>query len=1366
ALPMGEEAQGVLRGMVGSSRVARAAAGAVVEPPILGAQNVASSAAQVAGANAATGEQRNPTEGAGRIFTEGASTGIAIGLGAGLVRALKRPAPQPGSEENLRASEDAAVEQANAPQKLHATVVNPDAGPLSNAYATGVATERGEPVKPVVVVGAHPDTLPQPNPNTGEIQHEQAPEASSTPATTEQVLEAVRKRAPEAMDFQGMEDIARELNVPIEAVVQARRQDRTERRNQTGPYAPTTKENGNGQVPEAAAAAGGRSDAAADRDAGSAGGDAAAAAGSDAARAAAGSEQAGTPATDAAAGAAARGPLEGAAGLEGKPLESQGRGNDEGLLTPRAGVPMMITQAMRKGLRDLGHSDGDINKMTPQAAWDALQAATSPKGSTHSGERVEPSQPTPVEKAAEQAATSPKNDLPAPTPAQVEAGNFQMGHHQIGDLDISIEHPAGVLRKPEHTVPTAQAYGYLKGTHGADGEHVDAFLGPHADDLSKPVFVVDQQKAAGGHDEHKTMLGFDTADEARAAYLANYPKGWKAGPVTEFTHEQFSKWVHDPKQTAKPAAEAVGSGFATSSDVGKPEQEVSRDNQRAAPGNAQPVPVQGSQAAPGPRATAPNAQGRKTAGQAAGKAAAPAHVGPKMWRRGNTAQAVLTAKGEWYTRHKELGQWQPWKKVKTFDPSGAFGYKPHVPERGGVMIPGVGRIALGERTLEANQAAKGPKPAQDLLGYIASSGGLNREEFQHHGVDPAEFKRMVGVGKWVFAKNGGLSMDKLREHLEQDGFLPPEKDSEHRQNVDTDALDLVMRALSGEKVFPTYADNFEAQNEAISKNAEHAQENYERNAAEAEESFQRIERAGITIPAGMELDAQEIAYRVNKLLDAGMAPDDVEIELQWMEGRDPFAMRMTFARLLEGLEKKREAVHETELEYASAPPAGEAGDQGTSAGQAAVPKPFELTPFEQRAAAARTGRTDRSLSGQGDLLAPATQAEKVAAAERDKEAKRNGKTGKVIPSEKGLPLFAGKVPEQVKIEDSKEVSSYGHTSPLQDRAERGGVASPGSDAAGRRAHGVPAGQLDLFIATRKNAEPAQGHPPAVLVNRSKLAQRTKLVQTGQFRSGITKVETLADAAHIMAPLRKSPQEQFLALALDKDGRPLAVLRHSIGQIDGSDVGPGVVVGALTSIPGIKSVVFGHNHPSGAMEASSVDLNLDERLRDLLDGTGIEAKGAIIVGPGSKTAAIYGDKQGLRSRQEPVTVARRDKIAVPQVERTLHKVMPKGDRIALTEPSRAAAYVQKIAHNDPQGIVLLNNRHEVMGVLPMTGGEMGKLRTYNPQTGIGKLLRGLEEGNAAAVIVYGHPRNAEALRNVGAAIKKTGIRVLDIFHADG
>lgn len=1555
ALPMGKKAQGVLRGIVGESRLARAAAGAVLEPPILGAQNVASSAAQVAGANAATGEQRSPTEGAGRIFTEGASTGIAIGLGAGLLRALKRPAPQPGSEENLRASEDAAVEQANAPQKLHATMVNPDAGPLSNAYATGIATERGEPVKPVVVVGAHPDTLPKPNPDTGEIQHEQAPEASSTPATTEQVLEAVRKRAPEAMDFQGMEDIARELNVPIEAVVRARRQDRTERRNQTGPYAPTTKENENGQVPEAAAAAGGGSDAATDRNAGSAGGDAAAAAGSDAARAAAGSEQAGTTATDAAAGAAARGPLEGAAGLEGKPLESQGRGNDEGLLTPRAGVPMMITQAMRKGLRDLGHSDGDINKMTPQAAWDALQAATSPNGSTHSGERVEPSQPTPVEKAAEQAATSPKNDLPAPTPAQVEAGNFQMGHHQIGDLDISIEHPAGVLRKPEHTVPTAQAYGYLKGTHGADGEHVDAFLGPHADDLSKPVFVVDQQKAAGGHDEHKTMLGFDTADEARAAYLANYPKGWKAGPVTEFTHEQFSKWVHDPKQTAKPAAEAVGSGFATSSDVGKPEQEIFHDNQRAAPGNVQPVPVQGGEAAPGQRPAETHGESGNAAGKAArssftrskdgilrykfgakdgmdgqvtvtppgwikgqksyevaldrvggpkdargvpvnffptvtigkfrseqaARAAAekavlehsaqkPAGSGsatssnvakkeppkqtakpaaqaegitadrvttptpkekgndpfaraqtaiasqestpqssaspaagsqivrarrsplrtegalderqarrtggnnsaststsaPAMWRRGKSAEAVLTAKGEWYTRHKVAGQWQPWKKVKTFDPSGAFGYKPHVPERGGVMIPGVGRIALGERTLEANQAAKGPKPAQDLLGYIASLGGLNREEFQHHRVDPAEFKRMVGVGKWVFAKNGGLSMDKLREHLEQDGFLPPEKDSEQRQNVDTDALDLVMRALSGEKVFPTYADNFEAQNEAISKNAEHAQENYERNAAEAEESFQRIERAGITIPAGMELDAQEIAYRVNKLLDAGMAPDDVEIELQWMEGRDPFAMRMTFARLLEGLEKKREAVHETELEYANAPPAGEAGDQGTSAWQAAVPKPFELTPFEQRAAAARTGRTDRSLSGQGDLLAPATTAEKVAAAERDKEAKRNGKTGKVIPSEHGLPLFAGKVPEQVKIEDSKEVSSYGHTSPLQDRAERGGVASPGSDAAGRRAHGVPAGQLDLFIATRKNAEPAQGHPPAVLVNRSKLAQRTKLVQTGQFRSGITKVETLADAAHIMAPLRKSPQEQFLALALDNDGRPLAVLRHSIGQIDGSDVGPGVVVGALTSIPGIKSVVFGHNHPSGAMEASSADLNLDERLRDLLDGTGIEAKGAIIVGPGSKTAAIYGDKQGLRSRQEPVTVARRDKIAVPQVERTLHKVMPKGDRIALTEPSRAAAYVQKIAHNDPQGIVLLNNRHEVMGVLPMTGGEMGKLRTYNPQTGIGKLLRGLEEGNAAAVIVYGHPRNAEALRNVGAAIKKTGIRVLDIFHADG
>ena len=97
-----------------------------------------------------------------------------------------------------------------------------------------------------------------------------------------------------------------------------------------------------------------------------------------------------------------------------------------------------------------------------------------------------------VSAAASQAATSPDNDLPAPSDAQREAGNFKVGRLKVNGLDVSIEHPAGVKRNPKHSKKLSHAYGYVRRTEGADGEKVDVFLGERADDTSMPVFVVDQ----------------------------------------------------------------------------------------------------------------------------------------------------------------------------------------------------------------------------------------------------------------------------------------------------------------------------------------------------------------------------------------------------------------------------------------------------------------------------------------------------------------------------------------------------------------------------------------------------------------------------------------------------------------------------------------------------------------------------------------------------------------------------------------------------------------------------------------------------------------------------------------------------------
>ena len=131
-----------------------------------------------------------------------------------------------------------------------------------------------------------------------------------------------------------------------------------------------------------------------------------------------------------------------------------------------------------------------------------------------------------------------------PSKAQAEAGNYRMKHVRIAGLDISIETPKGKRRRPEWP-PMAADYGYIKGTTGKDGDHLDVFVGPKPN--SEVVYVIDQSNKDGGFDEHKIMLGFIGMKNAVDCYKRCYTPGWKVGPVTAMTIGQFKNWIRDGK---------------------------------------------------------------------------------------------------------------------------------------------------------------------------------------------------------------------------------------------------------------------------------------------------------------------------------------------------------------------------------------------------------------------------------------------------------------------------------------------------------------------------------------------------------------------------------------------------------------------------------------------------------------------------------------------------------------------------------------------------------------------------------------------------------------------------------------------------
>lgn len=162
-----------------------------------------------------------------------------------------------------------------------------------------------------------------------------------------------------------------------------------------------------------------------------------------------------------------------------------------------------------------------------------------------------------IELSANEAATSPLNNIPEPTQAQIEAGNYKKGHVNVHGLDISIENPKGSSRsgmRPdgtqwEHTM--VDHYGYIKRTTGADNEHIDTYVGNNPD--SDRVFIVDQlDQETGGFDEHKVMLGFDSQDAATTAYKSNFDDGWKVGPVRSMNVTQFKDWLKNG-DTTKPS---------------------------------------------------------------------------------------------------------------------------------------------------------------------------------------------------------------------------------------------------------------------------------------------------------------------------------------------------------------------------------------------------------------------------------------------------------------------------------------------------------------------------------------------------------------------------------------------------------------------------------------------------------------------------------------------------------------------------------------------------------------------------------------------------------------------------------------------
>lgn len=139
------------------------------------------------------------------------------------------------------------------------------------------------------------------------------------------------------------------------------------------------------------------------------------------------------------------------------------------------------------------------------------------------------------------------------------------GRRKWHGLDISIENEKGSTRSgtaldgKAWSVQMLHPYGYIRRTEGVDGDHVDCFMGDHPE--AEFVFVIHQvQPSTGAYDEDKCMLDFLTAEDAKAAFLANYDRpdffhSLTMLPVDEFIEKVKATSVKPSKITARESLE-------------------------------------------------------------------------------------------------------------------------------------------------------------------------------------------------------------------------------------------------------------------------------------------------------------------------------------------------------------------------------------------------------------------------------------------------------------------------------------------------------------------------------------------------------------------------------------------------------------------------------------------------------------------------------------------------------------------------------------------------------------------------------------------------------------------------------------------
>lgn len=252
-------------------------------------------------------------------------------------------------------------------------------------------------------------------------------------------------------------------------------------------------------------------------------------------------------------------------------------------------------------------------------------------------------------------------------------------------------------------------------------------------------------------------------------------------------------------------------------------------------------------------------------------------------------------------------------------------------------------------------------------------------------------------------------------------------------------------------------------------------------------------------------------------------------------------------------------------------------------------------------------------------------------------------------------------------------------------------------------------------------------------------------------NGSIKVKDAEDVAHIMRKLEDKSVEHAFAVHVDKNGKA-HIQFLGMGGPTGTVVDPRLVLAGAKKFKS-KKVYLVHNHPSGSLVASRPDVQLTNRVDNVLSPLGIELEHVIMDTYKKQYVHLYPDDISLVKNRD-IT-----KESIEEYNKAL-KVEVMDEQKILSEPVASIKSSMDVSQFLMQvrftalpkhGMLLLNNKNEIIGnYIFKKGFDYNEATSFVAEAGVG-----------TAIIFYSNQNQFESgIRPMIKSLESADIKVFD------